>query len=280
MRRSAPTARTALAVAALVAAPLAAALAHDTWLLPLRAVVPPGAELLVDLTSGMRFPANQTALKAERVAAARVRLAGVVDTLPPPLAAARSLRFRAPLRRPGVATLWVDLVPRDLALDSADVVHYLAEVGAPDSVRQAYLRPAGGAPRRWRERYVKHTKAVVRASSPQRPAPAADSSWREPVGQALELVPEVDPAALRSGSVLRVRLVDAEGAPVPYTSVGLVGAGAPATGLAARTDASGRATFRLPGMGRWMVRATVLRRAGSPDLDWESDFATLTGTTR
>jgi hypothetical protein len=29
-----------------------------------------------------------------------------------------------------------------------------------------------------------------------------------------------------------------------------------------------------------MVRATVLRRAAGPELDWESEFATLTGTTR
>ncbi len=269
------------AVGAALAATAAVARAHDTWLLALRAVVPPGAELLLDLTSGMRFPANETALKAERVAAARARLAGAVDTLPPPRAAARSLRFRAPLRRAGVATLWVDLAPRELALDSAEVVGYLREVGAPDSVRAAYLRPppAGGA-RRWRERYVKHAKAVVRVASPQRPVPAADSSWREPAGQALELVPDVDPTALRAGDTLRVRLLGAGGAPVPFAAAGFVGAGARAAGALARTDAAGRVAFRVPAAGRWMVRATVLRRAASPDLDWESDFATLTGATR
>ena len=259
----------------------AAALAHDTWLLPLRAVVPPGAELLLDLTSGMRFPANETAIKPDRVAQAHVRLAGAVDSLPAPLGAAHSLRFRAPLRRAGVATLWVDLGPRELSLDSAQVIEYLGEVGAPDSVRRAYLRPppAGGV-RRWRERYVKHAKAVVRVSSPQRPAPAADSSWREAAGQALELVPDVDPTALRPGDTLRVRLLGAGGTPVPYTGVGLVGAGTRPAGVLARTDAAGRAAFRLPGGGRWMVRATVLRPAAEPDLDWESDFTTLTGATR
>jgi hypothetical protein len=147
-------------------------------------------------------------------------------------------------------------------------------------VRQAYLRPAAGSGRRWRERYAKHAKAVVRASSPQRPAPATDSSWSEPVGQSLELVPEGDPTALRPGSVLRVRLLGAGGVPVPLTLVSLVGAGVRAGGLSARTDATGRAAFRLPSAGRWMVRATVLRRAAGPELDWESEFATLTGTTR
>jgi len=277
LRSFAPAAAaTAIALFATVAG------AHDTWLLPLRAVVPPGAELLLDLTSGMRFPASETAIQAERVAQARVRLAGSVDTMRPvPRGAARALRFRTPLRRAGVATLWVDLVPREIALDSAAVVGYLHEIGAPDSVRVAYLRqfPAGGV-RRWRERYAKHAKAVVRAASPQRPAPAADSSWRTPVGQALELVPDVDPTALRPGDTLRVRLLGAGGAPVPFAAVGFVGAGTRPPGTLARTDAAGRVAFRLPVGGRWMLRATVIRRASSPTLDWESDFATLTGATR
>jgi hypothetical protein len=62
--------------------------------------------------------------------------------------------------------------------------------------------------------------------------------------------------------------------------VGLVGAGTRGVGLLARTGADGRVEFRLPGAGRWMLRAAVLRRAAEPDLDWESDFATLTGATR
>lgn len=259
----------------------AAALAHDTWLLPLRAVVPPGAELLLDLTSGMRFPANETAITPDRVALARVRLAGAVDTLPTPRRAAHALRYRAPLRRAGVATFWVELAPRELALDSAAVITYLREIGAPDSVRVAYLRqfPAGGV-RRWRERSIEHAKAVVRVASPQRPAPAADSSWQAPVGQRLEFVADVDPTALRPGDTLRVRLVGVGGAPVPFTTVGFVGAGRRPAGTRVRTDAAGRVAFRLPAGGRWMLRATVLRRASSSALDWESDFATLTGATR
>lgn len=253
--------------------------AHDTWLLALRAVVPPGAELLLDLTSGMHFPANETAVQPDRVASARVRLGGATDTLLAPRPGPHALRLRAPLRRPGVATLAVELRPRELALDSSQVEAYLAEVGAPDSVRTAYLRqlPAGGV-RRWRERYAKHAKAVVRVTSPQRPAPAADSSWREPLGAALELVPAVDPTAVRPGGVLLVRLL-AAGQPVPFTAVGFTGPAAGRDQLL-RTDATGRVAFPVPRGGRWMARAAVLRHSPSPALDWESDFATLTGATR
>lgn len=269
--------RAAVLVAAL-AVP-AAVRAHDTWLLALRAVVPPGAELLLDLTSGMRFPANGTAVQPDRVASARVRLAGLTDTMLTPRPGAHVLRLRAPLRRPGVAVIAVELRPRELSLDSSHVETYLAEVGAPDSVRTAYLRqlPVGGV-RRWRERYAKHAKAVVRVTSPQRPAPAADSTWREPLGDALEIVPAVDPTAVRPGGVLLVRLL-AAGQPVPFTAIGFTGPAAGRDQLL-RTDAAGRAAFPVPQGGRWMVRATVLRRSASPALDWESDFATLTGATR
>jgi hypothetical protein len=241
--------------------------------------------LRLDLTSGTRYPASGAAVAPERVAAARVRLGGAVDTMRPLRPGVpRALRLRAPLRRAGVAVLWVDLAPRALALDSAEVVHYLDEVGAPDSVRDAYLRPPPpGQGRRWRERYAKHAKAVVRVQSPQRPFPSADASWGEAAGQALEFVPDADPTAVRAGDYLRLRLVGAGGAPVPYTAVGFVAAGARGAGSrpdVSRTDAAGRVAFRVPRAGRWMARATVLRRSPAADVDWESDFATLTGVAR
>lgn len=290
--RTRPTARltACLTSAAALALLASAALAHDTWLLPLRPVAPPGVEVAFDLTSGMAFPANETALAPDRVARGLVRLGGVEEALPAPVPTPRSLRFRVPLRRAGVATVHVDLAPRALTLTAAQVTEYLDEIGAPDSVRQAY-RAQPAAPdgtRRWRERYAKHATAYVRVTSPLRPVPASDSSWRVPTGAALELVPERDPTTLRPGDTLRVRLVRAAsnvavapgGLPLPFTTVGVVGPGLPAVGMPRRTDAVGRVAFVVPRAGRYLLRATVLRRATAADLDWESDFATLTVAVR
>lgn len=288
--RARRAARLTVAVAAALTLVASAALAHDTWLLPLRPVAPPGVEVAFDLTSGMEFPRNATAIAAERVARALVRLGGREDSLPVPFAAPHSLRFRVPLRRPGVAVVHVDLAPKALALDAKQVAEYLDEIGAPDSVRADWRAlPAGpDGERRWRERYAKHATTYVRVTSPLRPAPAADTSWHVPVGAPLELLPERDPTALRAGDTLRVRVVRSAGAgidapggvPVPYTAVGLVGPGVPAGGLLRRADAVGRASFVLPRAGRYLVRATVLRRATAPGLDWESDFATVTVAVR
>jgi len=265
---------------ALVAVLLAAGLAqgHDTWLLPTRGTVPPGLSVVFDLTSGMAFPTNATAIEPARVGAARLRLGGRTETLPAPTKGARSLRYDVFLRQPGIATLWVELAPRTLELDEAEVRDYLAEIGAADSVRYRYLSQP--IPRRWRERYAKHATTYVRVASPVRPLPVHDSSWATPTGMAYELVPERDPTALHAGDMLVVRLVR-RGAPVAGGTVGLTGPGATGSdALLRRTGADGRAAFVVPRSGRWLVRATDIRHASSPDLDWETDFATLTVVVR
>src|SRR4029079_1199771 len=96
---------------------------------------------------------------------------------------------------------------------------YLAEIGAPPSVRQRYL--AAPAPRRWRETYTKHAKTFVRVGEP-----GADRSWAESLGLAFELVPESDPTALRPGQELAVRLLRA-GKPAAGMAIGLVREGSP-----------------------------------------------------
>jgi len=42
------------------------------------------------------------------------------------------------------------------------------------------------------------------------------------------------------------------------------------------TDAEGRIVVRLEHPGPWLLAATVLRRVDRADLEWQSDFATLT----
>jgi hypothetical protein len=266
--------------AALAAVVLTAAVAnaHDTWLLPVRIAVPPGLSVVFDLTSGMAFPATESTIKPGRVATARLRLGPRIEPLPAPHATARSLRYDVFLRQAGIATIWTELAPRELELDPDQVTEYLAEVGAPDSVRYRYL--AQPIPRRWRERYVKHATTYVRVSSPVRPVPVHDSSWSKPTGMAFELVPERDPTALHPGDLFVVRLLR-RGTPVAGATVGLTGPGAAgANALLRQTDDVGRVAFVVPRAGRWLARATELRRSANPSLDWESDFATLTFAVR
>ena len=243
------------------------ALAHDTWLLARPSAVEPGNPVTLELTSGMAFPAPETAIKPDRIARAAIRLAGSTAGLEDRRSAAKLLQLTARPSKPGIATLWVELAPKSIDLTPDQVKEYLDEIGASATVRRAWSEMP--EPRRWRELYSKHAKTCVRVGQP-----GEDRSWAVPAGMALEIVPEKDLTALRPGDELPVRVLR-NGQPFASFAVGLVGPG-DAQGVLKITDGEGRATFPIARAGRWLLRATDLRRSTRPEADWESDFTTLT----
>jgi uncharacterized GH25 family protein len=245
----------------------ASAFGHDTWLIPNSFSIPTNTTLFLDLTSGMAFPAPDTPIKPERVGRAKCRLAGHSFDLGSFSPAPKSLRFKARLYEPGIATLWVELKPRALELTPEQVEEYFEEIDAPESVRQQWAN--AGKRRRWREVYTKHSKTFVRVGE-ARP----DGSWAEPVGMSLEIVPEKDPTSLRAGDDFPVRVLK-NGTPLRDFPVGIVSEGS-SKGEIGKTDAEGRVSFRLSKKGRWLLRGTELRRTTASGADWESDFTTLT----
>ncbi len=243
------------------------ALAHDTYLLPKRFSVPAGTSLALDLTSGVGFPFLDTAIKPERVAFARGRLAGKTFEIKDFGPAKKSLRFNARFSKPGVATIGVDLKPRTLDLELAKVQEYFDEIDPPDAVKQRWA--AMPKPKRWRESYVKHSKTVVRVGKFE-----SDRSWAEPIGMFLEIVPETDPTTLKPGDEFAVHVLK-DGKPFEGFSLGIIRE-AMFNGEFKKTDANGRVVFKLDKAGRWLLRGTDLRPSSKPDLEWESDFTTLT----
>lgn len=169
--------------------------------------------------------------------------------------------------RGDVATIWTSLAEAVVDLTDEQVEAYFAEIDAPDHVRRAWA--GAGAGRRWREAFAKFAKTIVVGD-----ANGADQSWRAPVGQRLEIVPESDPRALRVGGALRMRVL-LEGRPLPQLAVFCVD---PKGRIAARghTDAAGRIACPLSERGAWLVRGTELRRAQAGGAAWESLWATLT----
>lgn len=244
-----------------------AAIAHDTWLIPDRFLVEPNSSVLLDLTSGMAFPSLETSIKPERIDSAKCRLAGRTVALSDLTPGPKSLRFKARLSDVGMATLWIELKPRALELTPKQVQEYLDEIEAPLTVRQQWASAKG--PRHWREVYTKHAKTFVQVGESQ-----ADSSWSEPVGMSLEIVPETDPTRLRSGDEFAFRVLE-NGAPLADFPIGFVPEESDKPQIR-RTDKEGRVRYRLAMSGRWLLRGTKLRKATQPGVDWESDFTTLT----
>ena len=129
----------------------------------------------------------------------------------------------------------------------------MEEVSPPEELRKQW---AEMNPKSWRELYAKHQKTFVRVGQPQ-----SDTSWREPVGTFLEIVPEKDPAAVKAGDEFPVRVLK-DGAPLAGFSLNAVAANQ-TKGETRQTDAEGRVTFRLDKAGAWLLRATDIRNRPS-----------------
>lgn len=240
--------------------------AHDTWLLPDRFEITRGQTVALQLTSGMAFPELESGPKRERVESASCRLAGRTQEITDITAEPKALIFKSELAENGVATFWVKLPPKAIELKPDEVEHYLEEVGAPATLRKEWSEME---PKRWREFYAKHQKTFVRVGPP-----AGDRSWAEPVGSALEILPESDPTEVRAGDEFAVRVMK-NGTPHAGFALNAVAAGE-SKGETGRTDAQGRVAFRINKPGPWLLRGTDLRKAARDDADWESDFVTLT----
>ena len=241
--------------------------AHDTWMGPrsFRAAV--GSPVVIEMTSGMNYPALDVAIKPDRISTASMRLGGKVSSIDARTTTRRSLSL---LTRPsveGIATIWASLAPKSLDLTPAQVDGYLDEIGASDEVRKAWA--SSPEPRAWHETYAKHAKTFVRVGRSE-----GDRSWAFPVGLRLEFVPEVDPTTLKSGDEIVIRVLR-NGVAAAGFAVGLVGSNGKSVDLR-RTDVDGRVAFQIGSAGRWMLRGTDLRVAGPGTGNWDSDFTTLT----
>jgi len=120
-----------------------------------------------------------------------------------------------------------------------------------------------------RERFARYSKVIVRRGEGAAPYVTT------PVGHAGEFVPASDPTLLQAGEPLVVQLL-VEGKPMAGVALG---AASEKAQLSVQTDADGRATFALPNAGPWLIHTVFMRRPaapGSPPVDWESYWVTLT----
>jgi uncharacterized GH25 family protein len=239
--------------------------AHDTWIAPDRFDRTCGAVTL-HMTSGQDFDRVETTIDPARVTRAYAHLPGqrvAIKGVPTKY----SLDFTVKMPKKGLTIVGVDLAPKTLELTSEEVDEYLDEIGAAEEIR-AYRKLHPG---RWRERYTKHAKTFLRCG-----APSPSDDFQLQAGMGLELIPQgTDPTTLKAGDTFRVILVAPKKPLFRTIALALVrqGAGQVAT---IEPDAHGIVSVVLKEPGHYLLSATDLRHAEEKDLDWESDFTTLT----
>lgn len=255
----------------LVFAPTITLKAHETWLMPKQFRVSPQGLIIFDVTSGMKFPELRYMIERDRIFQAFTLISGkllVINNYQPFPGKSLQLAVVAPL--PGVATTCLQLKPKTLTLKPKVVLEYLEEIGASDSLKNIWQKPSKAL--KWRETYTKHTKTFVGVGD--NTVLLQDSSWSRAITTGLEIVPEKHPLFLKPGELLPVKVL-MNGVPVPGFTVNTVHEQSKLRSQQI-TDANGHATISLPKAGRWLLAGTYLRFVGKPELDYESDFTTLT----
>jgi uncharacterized GH25 family protein len=244
----------------------AAARAHDTWLSPSTPSAKPGEPVSFDLTSGMEFPKLETGPKPERVERSGYRVGSETGELKTGTTGEKALRLEQAFDTEGVATVWLQLHPRDIEMSDDDVAHYFEEIRASAEIEQAWAARKGK--QKWKELYAKCAKTFVAVGDS-----TSDESWRKPVGLTLELVPQQNPTTIRAGEPAKFTLLR-HGKPLGNATLALhCGDGKPRHET---TDSTGVATFIIARPGPAMIAHVHLRPPPDGNGKWESEFTTIT----
>jgi uncharacterized GH25 family protein len=154
----------------------------------------------------------------------------------------------------------------ELAADRFEA--YLREENFEHISRQRAEHAQSSAP--GREAFSRCAKAILVAGD------GDGAGYDRGLGFTLELIPEKDPAALRPGDELPLRLLH-EGAPLSGAYVAAINAEDASKRVEGRTNSQRRVSLRLGRDGVWLVRSVhMLPAAAGLDADWESLWASLT----
>ncbi len=253
-------------VALLAAAPLPA-LAHDFWIEPSRYRPEVGEIVRLRLRVGEGF----IGLPVPRDPALLERF--VARTADGEEEAVRGVNGADPagaLRIAGEGTVLVGYRSRrsPLELTAEKFESYLAEEGLERIA--ALRRERGEAASPGREVFSRCAKSLLAGGR------AGGVGFDRRLGFPLELVPEVDPAALAGAAELPLLLLY-EGEPLAGALVRGRASADPLSARTARTDAAGRVSLPLQLPGPWLVTAVhVVEAPAEVDADWESFWASLT----
>jgi uncharacterized GH25 family protein len=243
----------------LATAPLSA---HDFWIEPSTFRPAAGQNVGVALRVGENFLGDPVPRSAQLLDSFTVRdAAGERDVF--------GLERQDPagilrIDKPGLAMIGYRSKGYPLELPAAKFEEFLKAEGLE---RVSALRASRGESQKPdREKFYRYAKSILASGSKA-------AGFDRPLGYRFELVPETDPMA---SAPLRVRVL-LDGKPRAGALVKAIHRDDPAARLAARTDAAGRVTLKLPKPGVWLLTTVEMTPApAGSGFDWEGLWASLT----
>jgi len=247
-----------------------AALAHDTWLVPVAFHTTKGGAVQVKLATSEAFPTSEAAAAPDRIARFTLRTKSGTKPVEGYRADGKFLVADVTPQEEGHAVVVAETKPRAFELEPKIFNEYLREEELKTVMEARKAKGQWDSP--GRERYRKIAKAILCVGN------VKDRNYRKPDGLWLEIVPQNSPCQLRVGDRLTVKVLF-EGRPLANVAVaagyeGVTGHHYP---MWVRTPKSGKVAFPLNRPGLWFVRTLHMVPAkDDPEADWQSALSTLT----
>lgn len=261
-----------MVAAVVLAAGTAPLPAHDFYLIPELSEPAAGATIRLALHVSEVFPGDPIDWRADKTSEfflqdAKGRL-DLKDRVPE----GKPLMPSVTLRAPGTTVIALVSQPGYIEIKAPEFQEYLKHEGHADILEMRSRMGASGAP--GRERYRRYVKTLVDAAGAGSDAALANLSLT------IEIIPEAQPAAVRPGGKLPVRVL-MEGMPLAGGQLCATHAGFSkehdAYAWCGHLDPQGRASVPITAGGWQIIRTTMMRPlAGDDRADWVSYWSALT----
>lgn len=249
------------------------ATAHDFWLQPQSFETKPGAALAVTALIGHGDDRGRWEADTKRIIMLKsIGPSGTVDLRDTFKQRGFGPHFAPVFAKTGVYVLAMQTNHASSKLPSKRFTDYSREEGLTPILE--YRTRMGTTQTAGREIYSRRAKVLIKVGANNG---RADPRSIKAVGLTLEIVPERDPYALGKSRNLPVYVLY-QGKRLAGATVKLTDLKSDAKPLAIRkTDKSGRATFRIPENGSWLLNVVWTKPiSGRPDADFDTIFSSLT----
>jgi uncharacterized GH25 family protein len=244
--------------------------AHDYWLEPDSFFPAVGAKINIRLHVGDHFK-SEAERPFQKKPTVKFELIGAKDKQDLAAAGKDDEKPVAQVTLKTAGTYWTALErgPQTIKLAADKFNAYLAEEGL-DAILEL-RRKAGQDKAEGRERYSRSIKCLLQAGAQH------DDTWKQELGQRLEIVPLANPYRLKVGDKLPVKVLFED---KPLAGARLFAhhrAGDKVSTQTLTLSKDGLAEVKLERAGTWLIRLVHMQRCDTvKDIDWESFWAAFT----
>ena len=247
------------------------AAAHDFWIQPTRFQVDPGTPIALTFQIGhgkFRDRWNNN----KRILSLNDFYRGVPRDLRPQLRNGGSFDLAMSGAAPGLHVIALQSNYATSELPANRFNDYAREEGLVPI--QAARKSGGKTNAPGRERYSRRAKALIQVGQS---ATASQAFATRPIGLKLEIVPDRNPYALGANRMLPVHVLY-NGRRLPNATVKLTNLDSDERPVAiAVTDRAGRARFRVPTTGAWLINVIWSEAVrNDPKVEFDTTFSSLT----